>query len=269
MEPLASMARAALIEAPGIVLDVDDTLTRDGILEVEALDALHAVAAMGRRAVLVTGRPNGWAETMAAILPVALAVGENGAGWAWMRAGASGRVLERGRFERPAEAEARADRSRALLAAVHAAMPHVTLASDAALRTCDLAFDVGEGVRLPPDEVAALRRLCEGQGASVVVSSVHLHAIFGAWNKADGTARAVQQVLGVAADELFTKWIFVGDSGNDAPAFARFAWTVGVANVTAHLPSLPVPPRFVTEADRGRGVAELVRAWRAAVGGGA
>jgi HAD superfamily hydrolase (TIGR01484 family) len=265
MRPLAEVPEEVWRRAPGIVLDVDDTLTRDGVLEVEALAALHAVRRLGRTAMLVTGRPNGWAETMAAILPVALAVGENGAGWAWMRAAPGGRVLERGRFESEAEAGRRIERAEGLLDEVRRTMPDVALASDAALRTCDLAFDVGEGVRLPEARVASLRALAERRGARVVVSSVHLHAIFGGWDKAEGASRAARAALGVAAEALFEDWIFVGDSGNDAPAFARFARTIGVANVKEHLASLPVPPRFVTEADRGRGVAELVRAWTAAL----
>ncbi len=46
---------------------------------------------------------------------------------------------------------------------------------------------------------------------------------------------------------------------DDAAAFARFPLSVGVANVREHLPRLPVAPAFVTEADRGRGFAELGR----------
>lgn len=267
MRPLTELPAEVLRSTPGLVLDVDDTLTRGGVLEVEALSALHEVRRLGRRAILVTGRPNGWAETMAAILPVALAIGENGAGWAWMEIAPGGRVLRRGRFESEAEAATRAARAAALLADVRAALPEVTLTSDAALRTSDVAFDVGEGVRLPTERVAALRGLCERHGAKVVVSSVHLHAILGGWDKAEGTARAAQAVLGVDPAELFAHWIFVGDSGNDAPAFARFARTVGVANVKDHLGSLPVPPRFVTAEDRGRGVLSLVRAWAAALEG--
>jgi HAD superfamily hydrolase (TIGR01484 family) len=265
MQPLSRLTLADLRDAPGMVLDVDDTLTRRGVLEVEALEALHRIRAMGRRAILVTGRPIGWAETLAAVLPVELAVGENGAGWAFMRDVQGKRALDRGRFESEAEAQVRSAKSAALLARVRAELPEVRLATDHPLRVCDLAFDVGEAERLSEAEVARLRALATSQGAEVVVSSVHLHAIFGTWNKADGVARAASAVLGVAPDELFSRWIFVGDSGNDAPAFARFARTVGVANVIDHLAALPVPPRFVTTLDRGRGVRELVDRWSLAL----
>ncbi|MCC6875768.1 MAG: hypothetical protein IT378_15785 [Sandaracinaceae bacterium] len=53
------------------------------------------------------------------------------------------------------------------------------------------------------------------------------------------------------------RWLFVGDSGNDAAAFAFFSLSVGVANVREHLARLPVPPAYVTERERGAGFAEL------------
>ena len=53
------------------------------------------------------------------------------------------------------------------------------------------------------------------------------------------------------------QWLFVGDSGNDAAAFDAFAFSIGVANVRDH--DLAVRPRFVTQADRGQGFAEVAR----------
>lgn len=256
MEPLSALPREVLRDVPGVVFDVDDTLTRGGVIEVEALAALHRLRGWGLQVALLTGRPIGWAETLAALLPVSLAVGENGAGWAFIE----GRSLRRGRFEPDAERGPREAKQAALAARIATQLPWAQPASDSALRVCDLAFDVGESFRASPEQVTALRTSAQAAGAQVTVSSVHLHAHFGGWDKASGVARAVERVLGVAPLELFSRWIFVGDSGNDAPAFARFERTVGVANVKDHLASLSVPPRWVTTADRGRGVAELVEA---------
>jgi len=256
MEPLSAIGREVLRDVPGVVFDVDDTLTRGGVIEVEALAALHRLRELGLGVALLTGRPVGWAETLAAVLPVSLAVGENGAGWAYVVE----RSLRRGRFESEEERLVRSDKQAALADRIRRELPWAQPASDSALRVCDLAYDVGESFRASPEQVKALRALAEAEGARVTVSSVHLHAHFGGWDKASGVARAVEHVLGVAPLELFSRWIFVGDSGNDAPAFARFARTVGVANVKDHLASLPVPPRYVTPSDRGRGVAELVAA---------
>jgi HAD superfamily hydrolase (TIGR01484 family) len=240
--------------ARGVVFDVDDTVTRDGVLEPEAFAALCALRARGMLAIAVTGRPLGWADGIAALWPVSAAVGENGAGWAFRRAGA----IEVGWFD---DAEARAAQAQQLArvrAAVADAMPDVMVASDQPARRCDLAFDVGERARLDAAHVRALAALIAREGARSMVSSVHAHAIPGAWDKARGVVRAAA-ALGLDEAQARRELVFVGDSGNDAAAFAFFERTVGVANVRAHLDRLPVPPRFVTAQDRGRGFAELVR----------
>ena len=64
-------------------------------------------------------------------------------------------------------------------------------------------------------------------------------------------------MLGIDLSSELERWVFVGDSGNDAAAFERFPKSVGVANVREHLDRLPVHPRYITDGDRGRGFAEL------------
>ena len=256
MRPIAELPVEVARSLHGVVFDVDDTLTRGGILEEEAYAALFRLREAGLLRIAVTGRPLGWAEVIAHTWPIDLAVGENGAGYARR----DGAVVRRGFFD---GGEAERARQRVVLERVArevaAALPEVTLASDSALRSCDLAFDVGETVTLAPERVAILRRVIEAAGARAVVSTVHAHAIPGAWDKASGTERAVR-ALGLGPEELRAELLFVGDSGNDAPAFAYFAHTAAVANVAPHLSALPVPPAFVAQADRGRGFAEIVAA---------
>jgi HAD superfamily hydrolase (TIGR01484 family) len=251
MTPLAEMDPRGVT---GVVFDVDDTITRDGVIEREAFEALWLLRERGLRAIAVTGRPLGWSDALAATLPISAAVGENGAGWAWRR----DRSIEVAAFDPPgvrATQRALLDR---VLADVCARMPDVKLASDQPARRADLAFDVGEHEKLDAASIAELRAIIESHGARCMVSSVHAHAIPGAWDKASGVIRAAAS-LGIDEATLQRDFVFVGDSGNDAAAFAFFSRTVGVANVVAHLSSLPVAPRFVTTLDRGRGFAEVVR----------
>jgi hydroxymethylpyrimidine pyrophosphatase-like HAD family hydrolase len=112
-------------------------------------------------------------------------------------------------------------------------------------------------VRLPPEAIARLVELIHAAGARSLVSSVHAHAFFGAHDKATGAAAAVKAVLGRELGAERDRWLFVGDSGNDAAAFAYFPVSAGVANVRAHLGRLPVPPAFVASAERGAGFAEI------------
>lgn len=238
----------------GVVFDVDDTLTAGGVLEEEAYAALFRLREAGLSRIAVTGRPLGWMEPLALLWPVDLAVGENGAGWLWRE----GRIAREGFFSESGGDEVLADVLAEVRAKVASEMPHVREAADQRLRRRDLAYDVGETVRLPERDVARLVAIIEACGARAVVSTVHAHAMPGGWDKACGTARAASAVLGIGETQLRERYLFVGDSGNDAAAFAFFAHTAGVANVRDHLGALPIAPRWVAREARGRGFAEIV-----------
>lgn len=237
----------------GLIFDIDDTVTRGGVLEPAAYAAMHRLRGAGVHLISVTGRPLGWADVIARQWPVTVAVGENGAGWSWLADGG----FHEGYFCLPEEREAQRAMLDALLTDVAREMPHVRVTSDHRARRCDLAFDVGELVSLPRADIDQLVDIIERHGALSSVSTVHAHAAAGPWNKADGVARALREVLGVQLEAELDRWVFVGDSGNDAEAFAYFPKSVGVANVRDHLDRLPTPPRYVTDADRGDGFAEL------------
>ena len=237
----------------GLVFDIDDTVTRNGLLEPGAYAAMHQLARAGFDLVSVTGRPLGWADVIARQWPVRVALGENGAGWAWV----DGDRFHEGYFCLPEERKEQAALLETIRREVARAMPHVRVTSDHRARRCDLAFDVGELVSLPKADIDALVELIEGMGAASSVSTVHAHAVPGPWNKASGAVRALEDAIGVELDEEIDRWVFVGDSGNDAAAFAAFPNSVGVANVRDHLDRLPTAPRYVTDTDRGRGFAEL------------
>jgi len=237
----------------GLVFDIDDTVTQNGVLDPSAYAAMHRLAAAGVELVAVTGRPLGWADVIARHWPVRVAVGENGAGWSWV----DGNRFREGYFCGDEERRQQRTLLQKIREEVARVMPQVQVSSDDKARRCDLAFDVGEQVSLPGSEINALVSLIEGFGASSSVSTVHAHAVPGPWNKARGVARALRDTTGVDLDAELERWVFVGDSGNDAEAFAYFPKSVGVANVRPHLDRLPTPPRYVTDADRGEGFAEL------------
>jgi HAD superfamily hydrolase (TIGR01484 family) len=237
----------------GVVFDIDDTVTRKGVLEPDAYAAMHRLSGAGFELVAVTGRPLGWTDVIARLWPVRVAVGENGAGWSWV----DDAGLHEGYFCDEAERAEQALLLETIRRKVASSMPHVKTTNDHRHRRCDLAFDVGESASLPRSDIDALVRLIEGLGARSSVSTVHAHAVPGPWDKAAGVEHALRQVLGIDLSREIEHWVFVGDSGNDAAAFERFPTSVGVANVREHLDRLPVPPRYVTDGERGRGFAEL------------
>jgi len=253
MQAIAEFEPGAAQDLLGVVFDIDDTLTRDGRLEEPAYRALWRLRSQGLHLLAVTGRPLGFAEVIARTWPVDVAVGENGAGYI----SADARGLHSGFY---APEPLRAAHAR-LLGAVRARaaqeLPQLQLADDSWARRCDVAWDIGERVEVPPEEITKLRTLIQAEGARCLVSSVHAHAIAGTYDKATGAVLAGREALGLDLSASPSRWLFVGDSGNDAAAFAFFPLSAGVSNVRAHMASLPVPPRYVSEADRGRGFAEI------------
>jgi HAD superfamily hydrolase (TIGR01484 family) len=255
MFPLADMPCA---NVRGVLTDIDDTLTTDGRLTAEAYAALQRLHDAGLLVIPITGRPAGWCDHIARMWPVAGVVGENGA--LWMRHDHAHRRLER-RF---VVDEATMAANRARLAAIGERIlrevPGCALASDQAYRVADLAIDFCEDVapleRIDVDRIVALM---EEEGMTAKVSSIHVNGWFGRYDKLSMTRTFLRDAFAIDLDAGKDAFVFAGDSPNDAPMFAFFPRSVGVANVRAQIDRIATPPAFVTDAAGGAGFAELAR----------
>ena len=58
-------------------------------------------------------------------------------------------------------------------------------------------------------------------------------------------------------DEATARYVFAGDSPNDAPMFGYFPLAVGMANVRPFLDRIATPPAYVTEEEAGTGFVQL------------
>lgn len=253
MQPLSSLSVETCRRIRGVVFDVDDTITAGGRIQREAFAALWRLRAAGMISIPVTGRPLGFAELMARMWPVSFAVGENGAGFV--------QVTDHVRTEywdAEATRTEQQQRLRVIRKSIERALPWVRISDDNWARRCDLAFDIGERVRATPEQITALRQEIESTGAQVLVSSVHAHVQLGDHDKARGVVRGAHTLLGIDIDATPDQFMFIGDSGNDAAAFAYFPISIGVANVRHHLAALPTPPAFVSTLERGEGFAEII-----------
>jgi HAD superfamily hydrolase (TIGR01484 family) len=255
VEPIRSLPAAHARHLSGVCFDIDDTITRHGTLELEAYAALFQLARAGLRLIAVTGRPLGFAEVAARMWPIAAAVGENGAGFVARAA----HGVQLGYWDDDATRARQAQHLEGIRQRIARELPHVQLSSDSWARRCDMAFDVGEEVQLPRSDVDRLVAIIQAEGALATVSSVHAHAQLGQHDKAQGVARAAHVLWGLGSEEVRERFLFVGDSGNDAAAFAWFEHSAGVANVARFLDRIPVAPRYVAEAEHGAGFAEIAR----------
>ncbi|MEK9722729.1 MAG: HAD-IIB family hydrolase [Rhodospirillaceae bacterium] len=241
----------------GVLLDIDDTLSTDGRLTAAAYGALERLQAAGRRVVPVTGRPAGWCDHIARFWPVDAVVGENGA--FCFRYDRDARRMRRVYHAPPDEIAANRVRLMAIGAEVCAAVPGAAIAADQAYRETDLAIDFCEDV--PPLDraaVAEIVRLMEAAGLTAKVSSIHVNGWFGDYDKLGMIRRLFAEAFDVELDAAKDRYVYVGDSPNDQPAFAYFPHAVGVANVGAFAAELTDPPAYVTAAAAGAGFAELV-----------
>ena len=256
MQPLATMPAATRRTIRGVLADIDDTITTDGRLTPYAYAALARLRDAGKLVIPVTGRPAGWCDHIARMWPVDAVVGENGA--FYMRYDALRRKLVKKFGSDDAARAANRAKLVAIGAAILKAVPGAALASDQHYREADLAIDFREDVApLPRADVDRIVALMEAEGMTAKVSSIHVNGWFGRYDKLAMTRTLMAEVFAVDLDAERGHFVFVGDSGNDAPMFAYFPNAVGVANVHAFLDRIATPPAYVTTAEAGAGFVEL------------
>jgi hypothetical protein len=256
MAPLASLPADVRAGIRGVLADIDDTISTHGRITADAYRAMERLRAAGLLVVPITGRPAGWCDHIARMWPVDGVVGENGA--LYMRYDARARRLVR-RFVAD-EATRRANRERlaAIGARILAAVPGTSLASDQLYREADLAIDFCEDVApLPRAAVDRIVALMQAEGMTAKVSSIHVNGWFGAYDKLSMTKTLFAEAFGVDLERERGRFVFAGDSPNDAPMFAFFPHAVGVANVRAFADRIATLPAYVTTAEAGAGFSEL------------
>ena len=239
----------------GVMTDIDDTLTTEGAITPDALHALHRLRAAGLPVFAITGRPAGWSEPFARTWPVNAIVAENGAVALW-RAPA-GR-LRRAYLQDAATRHANHQRLQAVAAQILTELPHARLAQDSAGRETDIAIDHSEHHHLPAEDIQRVVQRMQSHGLSATVSSIHINGWIGEHDKLAGARWIVRTQLGRELDAEPDRWVYVGDSTNDARLFGHLANSVGVANVARFWAVLPHRPRYVTPSERGAGFAEVV-----------
>ena len=256
MQPLDAFPVSARRRLAGVFTDIDDTLSTAGRLTAEAFTALEALHDSGLIVVPITGRPAGWCDHIARMWPVDGVVGENGA--FYFRYDHARRKMIRRFMQSGAERAENRRRLEKLRRRILSDVPGSALSADQHYRETDLAIDYCEDVeRLGVEQVRRIVTLFEDAGATAKVSSIHVNGWFGDHDKLAMTRIMMAECFDIDLDEARERFVFVGDSPNDAPMFAYFPNAVGVANIRAFEKDFPVPPAYVTERQSGQGFAEL------------
>ena len=237
----------------GVFTDIDDTLTTEGAITADALDALALLHRAGVHVVPITGRPIGWSEPFAREWTVDAIVAENG----------SVAVLPSGRkIYQQSEAERAANfaRMQQVAARVLREVPGAQLARDSAGRETDIAVDHSEFTHLPQDRIDQVVAIMRGEGMTATVSSIHINGWYGSHDKLEGAKWIVRELFARELEAEIDRWVYVGDSTNDVLMFERFELSAGVANIRRFAAQLTHAPRWITPSERGAGFAEVARA---------
>ena len=274
MEPLSDWPLAERRRIIGVFTDIDDTLTTDGAITPDALDALGALKAAGLYVIPITGRPVGWSVPFArgdaasglAPWPVDAIVAENGSVALFRDENGlqpSSHIhsqLLKIYQQDAATRSANFARMQQVAQRVLREVPGAQLSQDSPGRETDIAIDHSEFTHLSAEKIAQALQIMQSEGMNATVSSIHINGWFGAHNKLAGARWIVRELLGRDLDAEIDQWIYVGDSTNDQLMFAHFPHSIGVANIRRFEAMLAHKPRYVTEAGRGAGFAEVARA---------
>ncbi len=257
--PLSTCDDAVLRPLTGVLTDIDDTLTTDGAICAQALEALWRLQASGLPVIAITGRPLGWSLPFAADWPIDAIVAENGAVALFRAPPGSVGDLHIEFQQDEATRAVNTARLRRAAARVLREVPGAQLARDSAGRVTDIAIDHSELSHLPAPAIDRVVAVMRDEGMHATVSSIHINGWFGDHDKPSGARWIVQRLYGRRLDDEWPRWAYVGDSTNDQAMFARCPVSVGVANLRRFADQLTVWPAWLTEGERGAGFAEFAQ----------
>jgi HAD superfamily hydrolase (TIGR01484 family) len=259
MKPLIEFPRAALAAVRGVLLDIDDTLTTEGALTADAYGALERLKRAGFMVMPVTGRPAGWCDHIARMWPVDGVVGENGA--FFFAYDHAARKLRQHFITDAGERTRRRIELREIGERILREVPGTAWASDQGYREADIAIDFCEDVpALPRAEIERIASLMADAGLTAKISSIHVNGWFGGYDKLSTTRVALKELFGIDLEAEKSRFVFAGDSPNDAPMFGYFPHSVGVANLRDLIDLVATPPTYITERRCGAGFVELADA---------
>jgi HAD superfamily hydrolase (TIGR01484 family) len=240
----------------GVFTDIDDTLTTEGVVTGDVVDALRSLKDAGLHVIPITGRPVGWSEPFALQWPVDAIVAENGA-VALVSDGAGLRKLYQ---QDGALRERNFARMQQVARRIVATVPGAMLSRDSSGRETDIAIDHSEYVTLAQPRIDAVVKLMQDEGMNATVSSIHVNGWYGDHNKLAGARWIVRELFGRDLDAEISRWAYVGDSTNDVLMFEHFPHSIGVANIRRFESQLSHPPKYITPGERGEGFAQVARA---------
>ena len=245
----------------GIFFDIDDTFTYHGKMYPEAFEVLWRARKEGLILVPVTGRPAGWADHIARMWPVDGVIGENGALYFTYDENLK-KLFKYYVVDDTLQRKNNQEDLYRIFNHIKRIYRNVEFASDQAYREMDVAVDFCEDVHPPLtlEDARRIKEIFESYGATAKISSIHVNAWFGQFDKLTTCKRFISERTGIDPDGHKDSFFFCGDSPNDEPLFRYFPYAAGVGGIEQfNDPSLMDSfPEYVTAGEGSFGFAEIV-----------
>ncbi len=238
-----------------IFTDFDDTISTEGKLLASSYLKLEELKKAGYKVIIVTGRPAGFCDFFARFFPVDAVIGENGAFYYLFKEN----KLQKFYFT----PESQRLKNKVLLQQteklIYKAVPAAKRASDQEFRVADIAIDWCEDIpELSKDEIKQIIDILKKQGLNYKVSSIHINAWIGEYNKLSMTQKYLKDQFNLQdKNKILESSCFCGDSPNDEPMFNFFEYSVGVNNVLDFKDTIKTPPKYICHSRGGKGFEEL------------
>ena len=243
----STLNRNRLASIRMLATDVDGTVTRDGSIGADVIEAMTALIASGVEILPVSGRPAGEMLGLTRYLPgVKRCLAENGL--LEIQADCAPRWLGK-----PTDL----DRLKAIADELQQGLEDpLRPAPDAFCRLGDLAFerDSREVKAMLP-----MRTFVESRGAYLVWSNVHIHIAEAIPDKGSALRQLLRESSGHRYDD--SEVLTMGDAPNDAGLFAAgFGLSVGTLDIEAQAPVFSVLPDCLSDFREADAFLEVARA---------
>lgn len=234
-----------------IVSDVDDTITCDGLLHPDALNALYMIRERGLKTVLVTGGSAGWADGYIRQWPVDAVVAESGALLIYRK---DGHIVYE--TNPSIDCDVYNHKRDELLRLTK----DFVFSSDQYARLYDIAY---EKTALDEEKERKLFDAIRALGGFALVSSIHVNVLFAPLNKKKGIDDffpRLKDVLDIDMSiyEFYSHTLALGDSLNDEALFEAFPISVGNKRVYDEYGRFEHPPGYVTTLYGGDSFAKVI-----------
>ena len=230
-----------------VITDVDDTITRNGKLYPNALQALWKLKRMGKMVVLLTGGSAGWADVYIRQWPVDAVIAESGA--VILAHSKGGGIVYRFNPMIDPSFQKKKEELMKLTAGLR-------LSSDQFARLYDIAY---EKSALSAQEARTLKGMVKAAGGHWTESSIHINVSFGSFGKRSSLIFFLDSLYDIKVDRLRRNGVYLGDSTNDDDLFGFMPLSIGMHSVEDSRDSFVNLPRYITEGYGGNGFSEFVR----------